>query len=638
MRLAAALGWVSFAGAWVACKAPPASSTVVPAVKAEPWETMPAVVLNHRAMRTGVETLASDAMAGRYTVSNEIELAVKWLRTQYQLANIPSAVGKDYLHRYALQLDVQEAQAPTLRLKGMQGGSVALPASVVASVPFGESGQAQGQVVFVGYGIEKQADDATLKDLSPIKLRGKVAMMLAGAPGYLEIDDISQRAQDIAELYDSKMNAQAGLGRKHRVNYLRSARKALFKVLCSYIPRESIPAGYFKEIRKAPVRISVDDLLEPLWPAIREAQRKRRRIEKVPLRTKLKQLRSAGAVAAIIVRGPASFLDRKAQKQEALPLFPISQQVSLVQGQTIPAVYLKSEVAEQWLQQQGISLAKLQESVDMSLRSHSVGIPGLEAMVKVNLEKETVRAPNLLAVIPGSDLAHEIVLVGGHFDHIGTAKHGLMCEAQDQGTQPDLICNGADDNASGTVAILEMARSFRRLAKKPRRTLVFVHFSGEELGLLGSRALVRDAPMDLSRVVAMINIDMIGRLGRRPLLVGGLATSAQWLGLLAEVDPRGLELALDLSSTSRSDHAAFVELKIPALFFFSGIHEHYHQVSDEASTLDLQNYFKITELIAELVGRLAFGAPIQWQEPAPGQGLVPELPGENPANVLKRNE
>lgn len=628
-----ALAWGCLIGP--ACQMSPPSQTVVPA-PVEPWKNAPKLVLNPRSMRAEVEFFSSDKMAGRYTLAKEIDIAASWLVRQYQTANIPSAVGQDYQHRYTLHLGPTLDAPPSLSFESNEFRAREVADRHIASVSFGQGGVAQGQVVFVGYGIEQEGPGAQLKEISGLKLEGKVALVLDGFPGKLYLDDIERRAQDIAELYDSKLQAQPHLSQRQRTKLLGSARRSLFKVLCSYVPRQSLPSDYLKQSLRAPATITAADLLNPLWGALREEQSKRQRVEPVSLPTKLKHLQEAGAVAAIVVKGPASFLDAQARRQERLPGFELGSRPRLDKTQSIPAVYLASEVALRWIARQGMSLERLQHSVDLSLRSHSVGIPGLFAKVQVHMTRPEQKAPNVLAVIPGSDLAKEIVVVGGHFDHIGTAENNTHCLSNEDTQPQDEICNGADDNASGTVAVLEIARAIRRSGKKPRRTLVFAHFSGEEIGLLGSKALVRDEVLDLSRIVALINIDMIGRLQGRELKVGGVGTSKAWEPLLDGIDHHGIDMLYDVSSTYRSDHASFVERKIPALFFFSGIHDLYHQPGDEVQSLDFPSYLGITKSIAQLVSTLAQGAPISWSEPAPGKGLVADLPGENPAFVLKR--
>lgn len=597
------------------------------------WKKPPELVINPKAMRAEIAYFASDRMKGRYTLSPQIEDAARWLVQRYRVAKIPSAVGKDYMHRYTLHVGSHEGKAPKVTMQQRGETPVELPASQIATVAQGAPGEGAGQVVFVGYGIESSEPKAQLKELSTLRLKGKVALLLAGTPGEIDHDGILARAKDIAELYDSKLQAHPNYSSRRRKELLSSARKAFYKILCSYIPREILPDHYFKIEGSAPASIRAQDLLDPLTLILEDAKASRARINQVPLDEKLRLLHQAGAAAAIVVKGPATFLDAGAQQDEVLPEFLLTPPLKLGRSPSVPAVYMQSSVAAHWLDERGISLARLQHAVDLSLRSHSVGIPGLHARVQSNLVDDLREVPNVFAMIPGTDLANEIVIVGAHFDHVGTQSNSPHCEADASG---DEICNGADDNASGTVAILEIARAIKRSGVKPRRTLVFGHFSGEELGLFGSRAFVRDGLTDLSRVVAMINIDMIGRLGKRELKVGGLATSPQWEGLLDDISHHGIDMLYDASSTSRSDHASFVEHKVPSLFFFSGVHDLYHEPGDELESLDMPSYIKVTRIIAGLVSSLAQGAPISWSEPAEGLAGVTVLPGEEPRFVVKR--
>jgi hypothetical protein len=230
-------------------------------------------------------------------------------------------------------------------------------------------------------------------------------------------------------------------------------------------------------------------------------------------------------------------------------------------------------------------------------------------------EKEVLAsAPNVLAWIEGSERPDEIVLLGAHYDHIGTKDFGTFCRGPEDDKDPeDTICNGADDNASGTAVLMNIARAMGTSGYQPKRTVVFAHFAGEELGLHGSKALATTppvaAPFDTGRVVAMLNMDMVGRLGES-LEVGGEKTSPAWPALLQEAAPADLALEHPASVTGRSDHAHWYRQGIPVLFFFTGLHDDYHRSSDEFETINLEGMERIGTLILGVALRLADGAEI----------------------------
>ncbi len=231
-------------------------------------------------------------------------------------------------------------------------------------------------------------------------------------------------------------------------------------------------------------------------------------------------------------------------------------------------------------------------------------------------EKElTAHAPNVLAWIEGSEHPEEIVLLGAHYDHIGTKANGVFCRGPGNDSDPDdTICNGADDNASGTALLMAIARAFAEAHYRPKRTLVFAHFAGEELGLLGSKALAERPPtvppFDRGTVVAMLNMDMVGRLSSDGVEVGGEKTSPAWPALLAEAAPAELTVTHPAAVTGRSDHAHWFKRGVPVLFFFTGLHGDYHRTSDEFERVNTEGMRSIGTLVLGVTKALADGAEI----------------------------
>jgi Zn-dependent M28 family amino/carboxypeptidase len=224
------------------------------------------------------------------------------------------------------------------------------------------------------------------------------------------------------------------------------------------------------------------------------------------------------------------------------------------------------------------------------------------------------RPPNVVAILRGSDpvLRDEYLVLSAHMDHVGVG----------QPVRGDSIYNGADDDASGTAGILEVAEAMAsRLPARPRRSVIFLHVSGEEKGLLGSRWFSDHPTVPLKQIVADINVDMIGRNSPDTVVVIGKNYSS--LGKTAnEVQARHPELGLVLSDDPwpeerfffRSDHFNFARKEIPAVFFFSGVHEDYHRPSDEVEKLNVDKAARIARTIyytADAVAN-ADGRP-QWE-------------------------
>ena len=212
-----------------------------------------------------------------------------------------------------------------------------------------------------------------------------------------------------------------------------------------------------------------------------------------------------------------------------------------------------------------------------------------------------VPTQNVVAMVPGSDpsLRGEYVVLGAHFDHLGRSIDGALDPEAGHA-----IRNGADDNASGTAAILELAR---RLAARPtRRSILVVHFSGEELGLLGSQWFVEHSPVPLDSVDAMLNFDMVGRLRHDRLIVYGLGTATE---LPAFVDSANVAPKLDLvkmeDGFGPSDHSSFYAKGIPVLHFFTDLHEDYHRATDDVEKVNALGEVRVVALAERIVRSIA---------------------------------
>jgi hypothetical protein len=227
---------------------------------------------------------------------------------------------------------------------------------------------------------------------------------------------------------------------------------------------------------------------------------------------------------------------------------------------------------------------------------------GATARIETDVRPVTSEARNVVAMVRGSDslAASEYVVVGAHYDHLGLGGAGSLDQGEGR------IHNGADDNASGTAALIEVARAVSRA--RPARTVVFMAFTGEERGLLGSRFFVAQPTIPLERSVAMINLDMVGRLEDRPLIVNGTATAAEWPELISGANgsiARPLELELHPSGSGPSDHASFDAAGVPVLHFFTGTHSDYHRPGDDWQKIDGAGLERIIDLVAALVVTLA---------------------------------
>ncbi|MHC4943852.1 MAG: M20/M25/M40 family metallo-hydrolase [Planctomycetota bacterium] len=220
-------------------------------------------------------------------------------------------------------------------------------------------------------------------------------------------------------------------------------------------------------------------------------------------------------------------------------------------------------------------------------------------------------ASNVLALLEGTDrkLKKEVVVVGAHFDHVGRKGHESNPGRLGQSAEGDIIWNGADDNASGTAGVIEIAQAFAFSRLKPSRSILFALFNAEEHGLHGSRHYVKHPAVPLENTVAMVNLDMIGRNAEMPVKVLGVETSLdehmKTLALACVTDLPGITLDFKLRNFSGSDHGPFLRKRIPVAFFFTGLHRDYHHTTDEVDKIDCVHASKVSKAAFLLVHRLA---------------------------------
>lgn len=233
---------------------------------------------------------------------------------------------------------------------------------------------------------------------------------------------------------------------------------------------------------------------------------------------------------------------------------------------------------------------------------------------------------NVVGIVRGTDpaLSNEFVVIGAHFDHLG---RGIGNELDTDAA--NAIRNGADDNASGTAGVMELARLFA--AAPTKRSLVFVTFSGEELGLLGSAKFVDEA-LPAGRIQAMVNFDMIGRLKNDKVIVYGTGTAAEMPELLARANSvRPLQVSSVPDGFGPSDHSSFYAKDIPVLHFFTDLHEDYHKATDDADKINAEGAARVVELAARAVRDLADRAPLTFVRQAPIVRAAPAAgPGARP--------
>lgn len=332
---------------------------------------------------------------------------------------------------------------------------------------------------------------------------------------------------------------------------------------------------------------------------------------------KLMTAQGAGAKAVIYVYPPGSAYNNLLDEQPGFESF-LSQSITMegdneagrmnaIPGITTKLIMAGREVADHLLEGTGNTLADLQKQIDRDLQPASFVIPGKKVTIRTRVKESNLKVPNIIGYLEGSDpeLKNEVILYSAHFDHVGS-RNG------------EQIFNGADDNASGTTALLELAEAFTMLKEKPKRSILFLWVSGEEIGLFGSRFYSNHPVIPLENVLVDINLDMVARVktdadtgrsvfmsDRETVFVIGGHQSTELRDINNGVfEKMGLTPDYSLGDLDhpdrlyyRSDHFSFASNDVPALFFTTGLHSDYHTIRDTYDRIDFEKFLAVTKLV-----------------------------------------
>ncbi len=328
--------------------------------------------------------------------------------------------------------------------------------------------------------------------------------------------------------------------------------------------------------------------------------------------TKARNALAHGAVALLVVTDPLNHqeasqrrvgdasltgwasLAKRDENDRRPPAAPGTEMEGWNDAVAIPAAHVDPAVAEALLG--ALSLETLQKEIDGALSPRSKELPDVSVHLRTAIKETFKPSRNVVAILEGSDpaLRLEHVIIGGHYDHVGWGHSGSLTGHWDR------IHPGADDNASGTAGLLTIAEGFAALRTPPPRSVLFVHFSAEEKGLLGSRWYTAHPARPLESASAMFNLDMIGRNDASVVSVVGDRRSAALDAAVQRVNAASLRMTINHDAGSgieRSDHYLFGRMGIPALSFFSGTHEDYHRPSDTPDKVVAEKLEKISRLV-----------------------------------------
>ena len=307
--------------------------------------------------------------------------------------------------------------------------------------------------------------------------------------------------------------------------------------------------------------------------------------------TKAINARNHGAKAVVVINGKLGD-----GEEDLLTRFGT---VSGPENAGVLLVQVKNKIAGDWFAAAGKSLTAVQDQINTSTKPASFGFPAtLHLSVDVHIDTLHAAVNNVLAYLPGK--TDEYVIVGAHYDHLGYGNADSLAPSQIGQIHP-----GADDNASGTSGVLELARLFAPLKGQLPRGILFMSFAGEELGLLGSAHWTQQPTRPLDKAVSMINMDMIGRIKDQRVYVGGVGTGSTFRSILtAGTKNSPFHFEYSQGGYAASDHTSFVARKIPVLFFFSGLHSDYHKPSDTWDKINAPDAARLLDFIAVVISRI----------------------------------
>ena len=506
---------------------------------AQNWTEHPA--LSPDALSADLHFLASDELLGRRTGEMGARVAGEWIRARYLRAGL-QPMGESWYQEFPSEPVHLDADGTFVMVgdKRLDAGVDFLPH------PTSPNGAVSGEAVFVGWGIH--APERGYSDFDGVDLEGKIAVLFRWEPG----------ASDGNHPWEGRrMLPESALAEKVQACTERGAIAVL----------AATPPDPMQKSRATGA---------PFWPA----------------HSQMWQMLNGPAIASMM---PADELAAtNFSPEDAVGQMFTIMQNSVPLGAEVPVGYVSPRVMRALMRKIGTETAEWIADNAESLEPNSFVLP-LEGMsVNVQTKPVDIVGRNYIGLLPGSDpeLADEYVVVGAHYDHVGFNDEGE-------------IWNGADDNGSGTVSLLAMLDAISSLPadQRPKRSIIFVAFSGEELGLIGSYKFLAGGLVDPDQIVGMVNMDMVGRAAESSVYVVG-TQSGEGLADLIRAQGKGIEMRLRFDNEEffdRSDQVGFYYSGIPIVFFNTDEHDDYHTPRD---TPDLIQYDDMAKVCAVATGTI----------------------------------
>ncbi len=544
--------------------------------KGEPWQ---------RQLTKDVAFLCSDALRGRSVTDDTIHVAANYIADRFNqlgletnlfsgtplqpvLIPIGNRIGPEQHNRLAITTrDLQGTEVETLAVLGQSVNPLAIGV---------RESTVRGRVVFVGYGIT--APEYQYDDYAGLDVRGAIVAMLRKEPGNSDPSSRFDGTRTTSHAYFSTKVANA-------MNHGATA------------------------VIIVNDRASIDESVEKLDTSLSSERRRRARMveqfdelpeEAIKSRNSLQQrLASIDTVIAGYEKSRQAIADgllgvsEAGERADSATTIPV-----LAMSRTLFDSMLKSQTR--------MTIDDIESRLDTQQRPLSFAIDDASVELQVSLFSSDETTNNVLGVLLGKGaLANETVIVGAHYDHVGMGGYGSLAPGTIE------IHNGADDNASGVATMMAAIPLMqeRLLAFDTHRRVLFIAFTGEERGLLGSVEYCRRPRFSLSSTVAMVNLDMVGRLRDNELTVYGTGSGDTLDQTLEQANfKHRFDLYKVVSGYGPSDHQSFYEAGVPVLFFFTGLHNDYHRPSDDIEKINFEGMFRVTEMVSDVATQLTIAA------------------------------
>lgn len=555
-------------------------------------------------LRKDLKYLADDKLEGRGVGTDGLNLAADYIRDQFRAAGLDvTAVDGGAFQKFTMVTGTKLLENNTLNFAGPEGKTIELDLEEDFNVcSFGGSGKFTGEIVFGGYAIN--AKEAEYSDFGDVDIKGKIVIVMRRTP--------QQGNHKSPFATGHGISRHASIRSKVSVCSTAGAAAILFVNDPHSVEAEAEKA--IDSANNAVVKVARELAgMEPTDEAFADTRKK---------------------MDAALERVSSAHGDAHSGGFDTLMKFGYAGNGS---DGAIPIVHISQATCDELLKASlDKTLADLEAEIDTDLKPRTQVLKGWKVTGETSLKRIRTEVKNVIGVLEGEGpLADETIVVGAHYDHVGMGGDGSLAPGVIE------VHNGADDNGSGTVALIEIARQLAARKEPLPRRVVFIAFTAEEKGLIGSAKYVEKPLFPLEKTVAMFNMDMVGRLREDKLTVFGVGTAPTFKDVVTRLgEADGFKLSLKPEGFGPSDQSSFYAKKIPVLHFFTNTHSDYHRPGDDWEKINFQGIRRIANLFRDVVIHtaetqkrpeyleVAAKADIQRQGSRPYFGSIPDFSGE----------